>query len=153
MVGFPAAAMISTSLVALCSRTKVKLTRNTDIVRHGTKIASVRANALYILTSVPGLALSVPLWPTGRLRRWRASKGSGRLGGQTVATSRLTMTPILSPDVVTALIGAGAVGKEPTSKRDLLLCKPSTPGRSRAVDCRNFTPARPFCRSGPGTAD
>jgi 3-methyladenine DNA glycosylase Tag len=49
-------------------------------------------------------------------------KHGSRLGGQTGRYCLRFLgydTPILSRDVVAALIGAGVVDKEPTSKRDL----------------------------------
>ena len=105
-----------------------ELTRNTDIVRHGTKIASVRANALYILdirAEHGSFGAFMADWPDSDfVGLWLHLKKYGsRLGGQTGRYCLRFLgydTPILSPDVVTALIGAGVVDKEPTSKRDLL---------------------------------
>ena len=105
-----------------------ELTHNTDIVRHGTKIASVRANALYILdirAEHGSFGAFMADWPDSDfVGLWLHLKKYGsRLGGQTGRYCLRFLgydTPILSPDVVTALIGAGVVDKEPTSKRDLL---------------------------------
>lgn len=104
-----------------------ELTRNTDIVRHGTKIASVRANALYILdvrAEHGSFGTFMANWPADDfIGLWAHLKQHGsRLGGQTGRYCLRFLgydTPILSRDVVAALIGAGVVDKEPTSKRDL----------------------------------
>lgn len=103
------------------------LTGNTDIVRHGTKIASVRANALYILdirAEHGSFGTFMANWPDSDfVGLWLHLKKHGsRLGGQTGRYCLRFLgydTPILSRDVVAALIGAGVVDKEPTSKRDL----------------------------------
>ena len=98
---------------------------NTDIVRHGKKIASVRANAQYILDvradhgSFPSFLTE---WPNDDfVGLWEHLKKNGsRLGGQ---TGRYFLrfigydTPIFSKDVVAALIQADVVDKEPTSKK------------------------------------
>ena len=105
-----------------------ELTRNTDIVRHGTKIKSVRANALYILdirAEHGSFGAFMAGWPESDfVGLWLHLKKYGnRLGGQTGRYCLRFLgydTPILSRDVVTALIGAGVVDKEPTSKRDLM---------------------------------
>jgi 3-methyladenine DNA glycosylase Tag len=104
-----------------------ELTGNTDIVRHGTKIASVRANALYILdirAEHGSFGTFMANWPDSDfVGLWLHLKKHGsRLGGQTGRYCLRFLgydTPILSRDVVAALIGAGVVDKEPTSKRDL----------------------------------
>ena len=98
---------------------------NTNIVRHGKKIASVRANAQYILDvradhgSFPSFLTE---WPNDDfVGLWEHLKKNGsRLGGQ---TGRYFLrfigydTPIFSKDVVAALIQADVVDKEPTSKK------------------------------------
>ena len=98
---------------------------NTDIVRHGKKIASVRANAQYILDvradhgSFPSFLTE---WPNDDfVGLWEHLKKNGsRLGGQ---TGRYFLrfigydTPIFSKDVVAALVQADVVDKEPTSKK------------------------------------
>ena len=105
-----------------------ELSRNTDIVRHGTKIASVRANALYILdirAQYGSYGRFMEQWPDSDfVGLWAHMKQHGtRLGGQTGRYCLRFLgydSPILSRDVVAALIGAGVVDKDPTSKRDLL---------------------------------
>ena len=98
---------------------------NTDIVRHGKKIASVRANAQYILDvradhgSFPSFLTE---WPNDDfVGLWEHLKKNGtRLGGQ---TGRYFLrfigydTPIFSKDVIAALVQADVVDKEPTSKK------------------------------------
>ena len=104
------------------------LRRNTDIVRHGTKIASVRDNALYILDTRAehgSFGAFLAAWPTSDfVGLWAHLKKNGsRLGGQTGRYCLRFLgydTPILSRDVVGALIQAGVVDKDPTSKKDLL---------------------------------
>lgn len=103
------------------------LTGNAEIVRHGTKIASVRANALYILdirAEHGSFGAFLADWPTSDfVGLWSHLKKHGtRLGGQTGRYCLRFLgydTPLLSRDVVAALIAAGVVDKEPTSKRDL----------------------------------
>ena len=105
-----------------------ELTRNTAIVRHGTKIKSVRANALYILdvrAEHGSFGAFMAGWPESDfVGLWLHLKKNGsRLGGQTGRYCLRFLgydTPILSRDVVAALIGAGVVDKDPTSKRDLM---------------------------------
>ncbi len=101
---------------------------NTDIVRHGTKIASVRDNALYILdvrAEYGSFGAFLAAWPSSDfVGLWAHLKKNGsRLGGQTGRYCLRFLgydTPILSRDVVGALIQAGVVDKDPTSKKDLL---------------------------------
>ena len=93
----------------------------------GTKIASVRANALYILdirAEHGSFGRFMADWPDSDfVGLWMHLKKNGtRLGGQTGRYCLRFLgydTPLLSRDVVAALIGAGVVDKEPTSKRDL----------------------------------
>ena len=103
------------------------LQRNTDIVRHAKKIASVRKNAQYILdvrAAHGSFGAFLKQWPDDDfVDLWADLKQRGdRLGGQ---TGRYFLrfigrdTPMLSRDVVRALIGAGVVDKEPTGKRAL----------------------------------
>lgn len=98
---------------------------NTDIVRHGKKIASVRANAQYILdvrADHGSFSSFLTEWPNDDfVGLWEHLKKNGsRLGGQ---TGRYFLrfigydTPIFSKDVVAALIQADVVDKEPTSKK------------------------------------
>ena len=98
---------------------------NAEIVRHGKKIASVRANAQYILdvrTDYGSFNQFLSQWPDDDfIGLWEHMKKNGsRLGGQ---TGRYFLrfigydTPMLSRDVVTALIKADVVDKDPTSKK------------------------------------
>ena len=98
---------------------------NTNIVRHGKKIASVRANAQYILdvrADHGSFQNFLTEWPNDDfVGLWEHLKKNGsRLGGQ---TGRYFLrfigydTPIFSKDVVAALVQADVVDKEPTSKR------------------------------------
>lgn len=104
------------------------LQRNTDIVRHGTKIASVRHNALYVLdirAEFGSFGAFLAQWPAEDfVGLWNHLKKHGsRLGGQTGRYCLRFLgydTPILSRDVVAALMLAGVVNKEPTSQKDLL---------------------------------
>ena len=98
---------------------------NTNIVRHGKKIASVRANAQYILdvrADHGSFQNFLTEWPNDDfVGLWEhLNKNGSRLGGQ---TGRYFLrfigydTPIFSKDVVAALVQADVVDKEPTSKR------------------------------------
>ena len=98
---------------------------NAEIVRHGKKIASVRANAQYILdvrADYGSFNQFLSQWPDDDfIGLWEHMKKNGsRLGGQ---TGRYFLrfigydTPMLSSDVVTALITANVVDKDPTSKK------------------------------------
>jgi 3-methyladenine DNA glycosylase Tag len=98
---------------------------NAEIVRHGKKIASVRANAQYILdvrADYGSFNQFLSQWPDDDfIGLWEHLKKNGsRLGGQ---TGRYFLrfigydTPMLSRDVVTALITADVVDKDPTSKK------------------------------------
>ena len=104
------------------------LSENTEIVRHAKKIASVRANAQYILTireSHGSFGRYLHDWPADDfVGLWLDLKKRGsRLGGQ---TGRFFLrfigfdTPMFSRDVVAALVKAGVVEKEPTSQKALL---------------------------------
>jgi len=104
-----------------------KLSSNTDIVRHATKIASVRANALYILdirAEYGSFGAFLADWPTSNfIGLWSHLKNNGsRLGGQSGRYCLRFLgydTPLLSRDVVAALISARIVDKEPTNKKEL----------------------------------
>ncbi|MGI9328757.1 MAG: DNA-3-methyladenine glycosylase I [Pseudomonadales bacterium] len=104
-----------------------QLASNETIVRHGKKIASVRANARYILevrSSHDSFGHYLASWPADDfVELWSELKRRGdRLGGQ---TGRFFLrfvgrdTPMLSQDVVKALVLAKVVEKEPTSKAAL----------------------------------
>ncbi|MGK0222257.1 MAG: 3-methyladenine DNA glycosylase Tag [Limisphaerales bacterium] len=104
-----------------------QLTTNAEIVRHAKKIASVRGNAQY-LTEVRqehgSFGKFLAQWPDDDfVGLWADLKKRGnRLGGQ---TGRFFLrfvgrdTPMFSADVVKALILAGVVEKDPTSKTAL----------------------------------
>jgi 3-methyladenine DNA glycosylase Tag len=97
------------------------------IVRHGKKIRSVRENAKYILNvreEHGGYGKFLAGWPQDDfVQLWaHLKKGGDRLGGQ---TGRFFLrfigrdTPMLSKDVVAALVAAKVVEKEPTSQKAL----------------------------------
>ena len=103
-------------------------TTNAEIVRNAKKILSIRANAQYILDvrDVHGtFGKFLSQWPDDDfVGLWdHLKKGGDRLGGQ---TGRFFLrfvgydTPMFSKDVVKALVQAGVVEKEPTSKKALL---------------------------------
>jgi 3-methyladenine DNA glycosylase Tag len=104
-----------------------RLAQDERIVRHGKKIASVRANAAFVLEvreSHGSFGAYLAAWPaTDIIGLWEALRVRGsRLGGQ---TGRFFLrfvgkeTPVLSGDVVKALVAQGVVDKAPTSKRAL----------------------------------
>jgi len=111
----------------MSDETLERLAEDERIVRHGAKIASVRGNAAYLLEvreSHGGFGTYLADWPaTDIVGLWEELKTRGsRLGGQ---TGRFFLrfvgkeTPVLSRDVVRALIGQGVVDKPPTSKKAL----------------------------------
>jgi 3-methyladenine DNA glycosylase Tag len=127
-----------------------RLTQNAEIVRHGKKIQSVRANAAFILEvreSHGSFGSFLADWPNDNIvGLWETLKQRGeRLGGQ---TGRFFLrfvgkdTPVLSADVVKALIGQGVIEKAPTSKKaqlavqDAFLTWQSESGRDLAVISR-----------------
>ena len=104
-----------------------RFAQDTRIVRNAKKIQSVRKNAQYVgevRDSHGGFGRYIADWPTSDIvGLWDELKTRGeRLGGQ---TGRFMLrfvgkdTPMLSSDVVKALIGMGVVEKNPTSKKDL----------------------------------
>lgn len=103
------------------------ITQDARIVRHAKKITAVRNNALFIreIKDQHGSFGSwIADWPvTDIVGLWAEMKKRGdRLGGQTGRYFLRFMgkdTPVLSRDVVRALIDAGVVEKEPTSKKAL----------------------------------
>ena len=105
------------------------LQQNTEIVRHGTKIRSVRENAQFMLDirhEHGSFGKFLANWPEDDfVQMWLLLKKRGaRLGGQSGRYFLRFMgfeTPIFSRDVVTALVGAGVVEKEPTSQKALFL--------------------------------
>ncbi|MEM7216799.1 MAG: DNA-3-methyladenine glycosylase I [Pseudomonadota bacterium] len=98
------------------------------IVRHAKKILSVRNNAVFvreIREEHGGFGRFVADWPAADfVGLWELLKKRGdRLGGQTGRYFLRFMgkeTPMLSGDVVRALIDADVVDKNPTSKKALL---------------------------------
>jgi 3-methyladenine DNA glycosylase Tag len=102
-----------------------RLSEDARIVRNAKKIQSVRGNAQFI-QEVRGehgrFGNYLADWPRQDFAGlWDELKKRGdRLGGQ---TGRFFLrfvgwdTPVLSPDVVKALIGQGVIEKEPTSKK------------------------------------
>lgn len=104
-----------------------RLSTDEGIVRNHQKIQSVRRNAAYILevrASHGSFGRYLAEWPASDIvGLWAELKARGdRLGGQ---TGRFFLrfvgkeTPVLSNDVVRALIGLGVVEKAPTSKKSL----------------------------------
>ena len=104
-----------------------QLSSDESIVRHAKKIASVQANAQYILevrADHGSYGKFLAGWPADDfIDLWANLKNNGsRLGGQ---TGRFFLrfvgydTPMFSTDVVKALILAKVVDKEPTSKTAL----------------------------------
>ena len=104
-----------------------QLAADERIVRHAAKIRSVPANAAYIMEvrgESGGFGRYLADWPEDEIvGLWEELKRRGsRLGGQ---TGRYFLrfvgkdTPILSRDVVKALISQGVIDREPTSKKAL----------------------------------
>ena len=124
-----------------------RLARDVRIVRNATKIQSVRANAQFICeirAEHGSFGAFLAGWPredfTGM---WNVLKTRGnRLGGQ---TGRFFLrfvgwdTPVLSEDVVRALIGQGVIEKPPTSKKALA-------GVQAAFNQWQKESGRPFCQ-------
>lgn len=125
-------------LEALCA--------NEAIVRHAKKIESVRNNAQYVLdvrAEAGSFGAYLANWPKDDfIDLWADLKQRGtRLGGQ---TGRFFLrfvgfdTPVLSRDVVAALIQAGVVDKPPTSKAALRATQDSF-NEWRAESGRSYT--------------
>ena len=104
-----------------------RLTQDERIVRHAKKIQSVRANAQFIReirTEHGSFGAFLVSWPRDDfVGLWEVLKRQGdRLGGQ---TGRFFLrfsgwdTPVLSEDVVKALVAQGVVDKAPTSRKAL----------------------------------
>jgi len=103
------------------------LVQNANIVRNGMKIRAVQQNAAFILSirqSHGSFGKFLSQWPADDfVGLWQLmKKEGGRLGGQ---TGRFFLrfvgkdTPILSADVVTALMQQNVVDKPPTSQKAL----------------------------------
>ena len=102
--------------------------QNTEIVRNGQKIKATRDNAAFVndLAKEHGsVGAFFAGWPEGDFTRlWDVLKTRGaRLGGMTgqMFLRRVGVdTPIMSRDVVAALVREGVIDKAATSKRDLV---------------------------------
>jgi 3-methyladenine DNA glycosylase Tag len=124
-----------------------RLAKDVRIVRNATKIRSVRGNAQFIReirAEYDSFGAFLAGWPredfTGM---WNVLKTRGdRLGGQ---TGRFFLrfvgwdTPVLSEDVVKALIGQGVIEKAPTSRKALA-------GVQAAFNQWHEESGRPFCQ-------
>lgn len=117
------------------------------IVRNAPKIRTVRANAQFIreIRAEHGsFGAFLAAWPREDfVGMWDVLKRRGeRLGGQ---TGRFFLrfvgwdTPVLSPDVVTALIGQGVIEKNPTSMKALKAVQ-------HAFNTWHEESGRPFCQ-------
>jgi len=111
----------------LSDEAQERLALNPAIVRNAKKIRSVQKNAAFILAvraTSGSFGRYLADWPGDDIiGLWDDLKQRGdRLGGQ---TGRFFLrfigkdTPMLSPDVIEALIGQGVVDKTPSSKRSL----------------------------------
>ncbi|MCZ6590147.1 MAG: DNA-3-methyladenine glycosylase I [Alphaproteobacteria bacterium] len=114
-------------IVALNDEDLDGLMHNTAIIRHGQKIRATRDNARFVLDLAEehgSAGRFFATWPGDDIvELWALLKKRGsRLGG---ASGQYFLrfagidTPIMSRDVVAALIGEGIVDKTPTSQRDL----------------------------------
>ena len=114
-------------VVALNDEDLDGLMHNPQIIRHGQKIRATRDNARFVLdlaqehgsaghffATWPGDDI-VGLWA---LLKKRGSRLGGASGQYFLRFAGID-TPIMSRDVVAALIGDGVVDKNPTSQRDL----------------------------------
>jgi 3-methyladenine DNA glycosylase Tag len=117
-----------TSAAMLSDEDLESLCADERIVRHAAKIRSVRGNAGFIRAireEHGSFGAFLATWPREDfVGMWDVLKRRGeRLGGQ---TGRFFLrfvgwdTPVLSEDVVRALIGQGVVDKAPTSRKALL---------------------------------
>jgi 3-methyladenine DNA glycosylase Tag len=117
-----------TSAAMLSDEDLESLCADERIVRHAAKIRSVRGNAGFIRAireEHGSFGAFLAAWPREDfVGMWDLLKRRGeRLGGQ---TGRFFLrfvgwdTPVLSEDVVRALIGQGVVDKAPTSRKALL---------------------------------
>ena len=102
-----------------------RLATDERIVRNAAKIRSVARNAAYVQSvrdEHGSFGKFLAAWPEDQIAGlWEHMKKNGdRLGGQ---TGRFVLrflgkdTPMMSPDVVRALIAEGVIDKEPTSKK------------------------------------
>ena len=103
------------------------LMRDKRLIRHWPKLSSVPHNAramLGIAGEAGGFGAWIAAWPASDIvGLWAAiGKRFKQMGGRSAPTFlRMTGkdTFMLSPDVVRALLEAGAVGRAPSGKRDL----------------------------------
>ena len=124
-----------------------RLATDERIVRNAKKIQSVRANAQFIAdirAEHGSFGAFLAAWPRADfVGMWEAlRKGGDRLGGQ---TGRFFLrfvgwdTPVLSEDVVRALIGQGVIEKAPTSRKALAAVQ-------SAFNQWQEESGRPFCQ-------
>ena len=124
-----------------------RLATDERIVRNAKKIQSIRANAQFVsdIRSEHGsFGAFLAGWPREDfVGMWDVLKTRGdRLGGQ---TGRFFLrfvgwdTPVLSEDVVTALIGQGVIEKAPSSKKALAAVQ-------AAFNQWHEESGRPFCQ-------
>ena len=124
-----------------------QLATDERIVRNAKKIQSVRANAQFIAdirAEHGGFGAFLAAWPREDfVGMWESlRKGGDRLGGQ---TGRFFLrfvgwdTPVLSEDVVRALIDQGVIEKAPTSKKALAAVQ-------SAFNQWHEESGRPFCQ-------
>ena len=124
-----------------------RLSQDTRIVRNAKKIQSVRGNALFIREireSHESFGAFLAAWPREDfVGLWEVLKKRGeRLGGQSGRFFLRFMgwdTPVLSEDVVKALIGQGVIEKAPTSKKALAAVQ-------EAFNVWHQESGRPFCQ-------
>lgn len=114
-------------VVALNDEDLDGLMHNAAIIRNGQKILATRDNARFVLDLIEEHGSAgrffanwpaddfVGLWATLKKRGSRLGGASGQYFLRFAGID----TPILSRDVVAALIGEGVVDKNPTSQRDL----------------------------------
>ena len=124
-----------------------RLATDERIVRNAKKIQSIRANAQFvsdIRAEHGSFGAFLAGWPREDfVGMWDVLKTRGdRLGGQ---TGRFFLrfvgwdTPVLSEDVVTALIGQGVIEKAPTSRKALAAVQ-------AAFNQWHEESGRPFCQ-------
>lgn len=103
-----------------------ELLNNTDIIRHGAKVKSVKDNAIFLksLSAEYGMPAGQVIldWPDEDYMGLLAllKKRGSRLGGATVQYALRTMGKpcmILSQDVIAALVREGVIDKAPTSQK------------------------------------
>lgn len=124
-----------------------RLSQDVRIVRNAKKVLSVRGNAFFIREAraeYGSFGAFLAGWPREDfVGLWEVLKTRGeRLGGQ---SGRFFLrfvgwdTPVLSEDVVRALIGQGVIDKAPTSKKALAAVQ-------EAFNVWHQDSGRPFCQ-------